>query len=121
MGQGVSLREKMTLFWHNHFVVEFGDINNAQYEYVRLLRQYALGNIRQLAKDLAITPAMLRYLNENASTATAPNENYGRELLELFTVGKGPLIGPGNPVIILTTPRPMCRRQQKSCRLPVAR
>jgi uncharacterized protein (DUF1800 family) len=98
LGQGASLREKMTLFWHNHFVVEFGDINSAfyGYEYVRLLRQHALGNVKQLAKDVTITPAMLRYLNGNASTASAPNENYGRELLELFTVGKGPLIGPGN-------------------------
>ena len=98
LGQGGSLREKMTLFWHNHFVIEFGDINSAQYgyEYVRLLRQYALGNVKQLAKDVTITPAMLRYLNGNASTASAPNENYGRELLELFTVGKGPLIGTGN-------------------------
>lgn len=98
LGQGTSLSEKMTLFWHNHFVVEFGDINSAQYgyEYVRLLRQHALGNIRQLAKDVTITPAMLRYLNGNASTAAAPNENYGRELLELFTVGKGPLIAAGN-------------------------
>ncbi|GAB3635340.1 hypothetical protein GCM10027422_09300 [Hymenobacter arcticus] len=96
--QGPSLSEQMTLFWHNHFVVEFGDINSAQYgyEYVRLLRQHALGNVRQLAKDVTITPAMLRYLNGNASTAAAPNENYGRELLELFTLGKGPLIGAGN-------------------------
>ena len=96
--QGTSLSEKMTLFWHNHFVVEFGDINSAfyGYEYVRLLRQYALGNSKQLAKEMTITPAMLRYLNGNASTASAPNENYGRELLELFTLGKGPLIGAGN-------------------------
>ena len=98
VGQGVSLSEKMTLFWHNHFVVEFGDINSAfyGYEYVKLLRQYALGNIKQLAQDMTVNAAMLRYLNGNASTASAPNENYGRELLELFTVGKGPLIGAGN-------------------------
>ncbi|GAC1604460.1 MAG: hypothetical protein NVS3B25_33730 [Hymenobacter sp.] len=63
---------------------------------MRLLRQHALGNVRQLAKDVTVTPAMLRYLNGNQSVAGAPNENYGRELLELFTVGKGPLIGPGN-------------------------
>jgi uncharacterized protein (DUF1800 family) len=96
--QGTSLNEKMTLFWHNHYVVEFGDINSAfyGYEYVRLLRQHALGNAKQLAKDMTINPAMLRYLNGNQSTASAPNENYGRELLELFTVGKGPLIGTGN-------------------------
>ena len=98
LNQGPSLTEKMTLFWHNHFVVEFGDINDARmgYEYCRLLRQHALGNVKQLAKDVTVTPAMLRYLNGNQSTSGAPNENYGRELLELFTVGKGPLIGPGN-------------------------
>ena len=98
LGQSTSLAEKMTLFWHNHFVVELGNINDARmgYEYARLLRQHALGNVKQLAKDVTVTPAMLRYLNGNQSTAGAPNENYGRELLELFTVGKGPLIGPGN-------------------------
>lgn len=98
LGEGVSLAEKMTLFWHNHFVVELGDINDARmgYEYCRLLRQHALGNVKQLTKDVTVTPAMLRYLNGNQSTTGNPNENYGRELLELFTVGKGPLIGPGN-------------------------
>ncbi|TGE19739.1 DUF1800 domain-containing protein [Hymenobacter elongatus] len=96
--QNLSLTEKMTLFWHNHFVIEFGDINDSRqgYQYAALLRQYALGNIRQLAKDITVNAAMLRYLNGNQSTASAPNENYGRELLELFTVGKGPLIGNGN-------------------------
>ena len=98
LNQDTSLTEKMTLFWHNHFVVELSIINDARmgYEYVRLLRQHALGNVKQLARDVTVTPAMLRYLNGNQSTAGAPNENYGRELLELFTVGKGPLIGPGN-------------------------
>jgi len=98
LGQNTSLTEKMTLFWHNHFVIEFGDISDARYGYLyaALLRQHALGNVKQLAKDVTVTPAMLRYLNGNQSTASAPNENYGRELLELFTVGKGPLIGAGN-------------------------
>ena len=98
LNQSTSLTEKMTLFWHNHFVVELGNINDARmgYEYGRLLRQHALGNVKQLAKDVTVTPAMLRYLNGNQSTGGAPNENYGRELLELFTVGKGALIGPGN-------------------------
>jgi uncharacterized protein (DUF1800 family) len=98
LNQATTLVEKMTLFWHNHFVIEFGDINDARmgYEYVRLLRQHALGNFKQLAKDVTVTPAMLRYLNGNQSVTGAPNENYGRELLELFTVGKGPLIGTGN-------------------------
>ena len=97
LGQGTSLTEKMMLFWHNHFVVEINKVQtDTGYEYCRLLRQHALGNVKQLAKDVTVTPAMLRYLNGNQSTAGAPNENYGRELLELFTVGKGPLIGPGN-------------------------
>ena len=98
LNQNTSLTEKMTLFWHNHFVVAFGNINDARmgYEYVRLLRQFALGNVKQLAKDVTVTPAMLRFLNGNQSVVGTPNENYGRELLELFTVGKGPLIGPGN-------------------------
>ncbi len=98
LNQGVSLSEKMTLFWHNHFVVEANDINSANYsyDYVRLLRQYALGNVRQLAKDITVCPAMLRYLNGNQSVVGAPNENYGRELLELFTLGKGPLLSTGN-------------------------
>ena len=98
LGQTTSLAEKMTLFWHNHFVIGFGTINDARmgYEYARLLRQHALGNFKQLTKDVTVTPAMLRYLNGNASVVGAPNENYGRELLELFTVGKGPLIGTGN-------------------------
>jgi uncharacterized protein (DUF1800 family) len=98
LDQSTTLVEKMTLFWHNHFVIELGDINDARYgyHYCALLRQHALGNIKQLTEDITVAPAMLRYLNGNQSTATAPNENYGRELLELFTVGKGPLIGPGN-------------------------
>ena len=98
LGQSTSLVEKMTLFWSNHFVVALNDINDARmgYEYCRLLRQYALGNVKQLAMDVTVTPAMLRYLNGNASVVGSPNENYGRELLELFTVGKGPLIGAGN-------------------------
>ena len=97
LGQGTSLTEKMMLFWHNHFVVEINKVQtDTGYEYCRLLRQHALGNVKQLAKDVTVTPAMLRYLNGNQSTVGVPNENYGRELLELFTVGKGPLIGPGN-------------------------
>ncbi len=98
MLQSTTLVEKMTLFWHNHFVVEFDDLYEGRYSYryLALMRQHALGNIKQLAKDVTVEPAMLRYLNGNQNRVGAPNENYGRELLELFTVGKGPLIGAGN-------------------------
>jgi uncharacterized protein (DUF1800 family) len=94
--EGMSLREKMVLFWHNHFVT--GDIDDPKfvYKYITLLRENALGNFRELTKKITVDPAMLRYLNGNENTATAPNENYSRELLELFTIGKGPLVGPGD-------------------------
>jgi len=98
MQQGISLTEKMTLFWHNHFVTETETVTYASmlYQYNQLLRKYALGNFRQLTYEMTINPAMLIYLNGESNKATAPNENYGRELLELFTIGKGPLIADGN-------------------------
>ncbi len=94
--EGVSIREKMTLFWHNHFAV--ANVNDAKYLYkhISLLRKYAWGNFRELVKEVTIDPAMLQFLNGNQNTRTAPNENYARELLELFTIGKGPQAGPGD-------------------------
>jgi len=92
VGQDRSLREKMVLFWHNHFVTESNTVDNAMfcYRYNVLLRQHALGNFKALVRAVTAEPAMLRYLNGYASTKKAPDENYGRELQELFTVGKGP-------------------------------
>ena len=92
ISQQLSIREKMTLFWHNHFATETANIDTARnvYNHNALLRQFALGNFKELTKRITIDPAMLRYLNGYANTKTAPDENYGRELQELFTVGKGP-------------------------------
>jgi len=92
INQDRSIREKMVLFWHNHFVTETNSVDNARfcYQYNVLLRQYALGNFRDLVKAMTKEPAMLRYLNGAANTKKAPDENYGRELQELFTIGKGP-------------------------------
>lgn len=92
INQDRSLREKMVLFWHNHFVVETNMVDNALfcYRYNSLFRQHALGNFKQLVKAVTIEPAMLRYLNGYANSKKAPDENYGRELQELFTAGKGP-------------------------------
>ena len=94
----VSIREKMVLFWHNHFVSEFSTVGDSRFMYKQnaLFRQYALGNFKNLARDITLDPAMLRYLNGNTNTKGSPNENYGRELQELFTIGKGPEISPGN-------------------------
>jgi uncharacterized protein (DUF1800 family) len=91
-----NIREKMTMFWHNHFVT--ADINDPRYsyKYIALLRANALGNFKQLTKDITIDPAMLEYLNGRDNTKQAPNENYARELMELFTLGKGTIAGPGD-------------------------
>ncbi len=94
--EGVSIREKMTMFWHNHFVTSDIQDPKLKYDYISRLRANALGNFRNLVKKVTIDPSMLRYLNGNQNTKTAPNENYARELLELFTIGKGPLIAPNN-------------------------
>ncbi|MEI6276412.1 MAG: DUF1800 domain-containing protein [Prolixibacteraceae bacterium] len=98
MLQKTSLIEKMTLFWHNHCVTETEVVNYSTmyYQYIQLLRKHALGNVKQLVTDIAVNPAMLIYLNGESNKASAPNENFGRELLELFTIGKGPLIADGN-------------------------
>lgn len=94
--EGISLREKMTLFWHNHFVVAGSVIPHREYVYYSLLRNYALGNFRELTKEITIDTNMLFYLSGAENTDVAPNENYARELLELFTVGKGALAAPGD-------------------------
>jgi len=91
LNQGYSLREKMTLFFHNHFVSEYAVVQIPQLMYIqnKLFREYAFGNFIELTKKVTIDPAMLIYLNGNVSTGTAPNENYARELQELFTLGIG--------------------------------
>lgn len=92
LNQDRSIREKMVLFWHNHFVTESNTVDNARfcYQYNATLRQFALGNFRDMVKAITLEPAMLRYLNGYANSKKAPDENYGRELQELFTIGKGP-------------------------------
>jgi len=92
INQDRSIREKMTLFWHNHFSTETNVIGDAQFVFKHhlLLRTYALGNFKALTKGVAIDPAMLVYLNGQLNTVKAPDENFGRELQELFCCGKGP-------------------------------
>lgn len=86
-----SLEEKMVLFWHNHLVTEQPGIDPRHlYTYNVTLRKNALGNFKTMIKEITLNAAMLVYLNGNKNTAGAPNENYGRELQELFTIGKGP-------------------------------
>lgn len=89
--QPVSIREKMTLFWHNLFVSEAGTVVIPQYMYMQntIFRTNSTGNFRSLAKLITRDPAMLIYLDGRYNVVGNPNENYGRELLELFTMGIG--------------------------------
>ncbi len=98
ISQGLSLREKMTLFWHNHFSVQTSTVKDAcyMYQYLDLLRRNAYGNFKVLTRSITTNPAMLVYLNGDTNTKASANENYGRELQELFTIGKGPEIAPGD-------------------------
>lgn len=92
VNQNTHILEKLTLFWANYFGTRTGDFNypKAIWQHYRTLRNNALGNFRTFIKEITIDPHMLIVLNLNSSTKTAPDENYARELQELFTVGKGP-------------------------------
>lgn len=96
LGEEVCILEKMTLFWHNHFAIS--EIIDPKYtfRYISTLRNHAWGNFKDLVKAITVDPAMLQFLNGNQNIKSAPNENFARELLELFTMGKGPLVGPGD-------------------------
>ena len=85
------LREKLTLFWHNHFATSNKKVLNAgfmlrQYE---LLRRHALGSFRTLLQEMSRDPAMMVWLDTRGSKKGNPNENYARELMELFSLGIG--------------------------------
>lgn len=93
-----SLLDKLTLFWQNHFVTTRTEVDDYRFvdRYLRLLRDNALGNFRFLVKAISKDPAMLRYLNGNENKKGSPNENYARELQELFTVGNKDFAGNNN-------------------------
>lgn len=85
-----GFREKLTLFWQNHFVTKFESYAcpSWMYQYHNILQRNALGNFKTLTKEVGTTPAMLVFLNGIQNTLIEPNENYARELYELFTLGQ---------------------------------
>ena len=91
VNQQRSIQEKMVLFWHHHFSVQIQEVENAQflYRHHNLLRSNVLGNFKTLVRDVTIDPAMLLHLNGYLNSRQAPDENYAREMQELFTIGKG--------------------------------
>ncbi|RRB07803.1 DUF1800 domain-containing protein [Larkinella rosea] len=90
LNQPISLLEKMTLFWSNHFVTNDSTVNDYRftYRYNSLLRQHALGNFKAFTIAITQDPSMLRFLNGNQNVVGTANENYARELQELFTIGR---------------------------------
>lgn len=98
--QDITIREKMMLFWY-HFIPidfefvkqssnEFCNTNSARicYKYMKMFRDNATGNYKSLIREMATQPAMMFYLNNQANTKSAPDENFAREIMELFTLGK---------------------------------
>ncbi|MEZ4797071.1 MAG: DUF1800 domain-containing protein [Flavobacteriaceae bacterium] len=82
------LRERMTLFWANHFVCRENNAFFAQ-QYNNTLRKHALGNFKDFTNAISKEVAMINYLNLQQNQKKSPNENFARELMELFTLGKG--------------------------------
>ena len=96
---GPNLTERMLWFYHTHIPVILTRISwSPQFaiDYLRLLRHYSLGNYKDLVKAICIDNAMLIHLDGNLNIKSVPQENFGRELLELFTVGKGAEVALGD-------------------------
>jgi uncharacterized protein (DUF1800 family) len=85
------LEEKLTLFWHGHFTSGYREVKSsyALYWQNELLRRHASGNFREFLNAISEDTAMVLYLNTQQNRKSKPNENYARELLELFTLGAG--------------------------------
>jgi hypothetical protein len=88
---GHPLREKLTLFWHNHFATSIVKVQNSTLMWRQncLLRTHALGKFEPFLQAISRDPAMLIWLDSNSNVKGKPNENYARELMELFSLGVG--------------------------------
>ena len=90
--QKASLHEKMVFFWHNHLATQAWEVYwpRLTYHHFDKLRYYAFGNFKTMVREITLDPHMLIYLNGAVNRQEAPDENYARELQELFCIGKGP-------------------------------
>jgi uncharacterized protein (DUF1800 family) len=87
-GSPAQLLEKMSLFWHGHFAAKTVNIFYDQ-ALLNVIREHALGNFRDLLFNVSKSASMIQFLNNNQNKKTHPNENFARELMELFTIGRG--------------------------------
>src|SRR5262245_44924424 len=83
------LTEKLLVFWHNHFATANSKVDDLQamHNHIAMLRTYALTDMRSLLLGISMDPAMLKWLDNKVNYAGNINENYARELMELFTTG----------------------------------
>lgn len=92
LGGSIGLGDRLVWFWHGVFTSSQSEVDQPVLlaRQHQLLARHSLGGLRQLAIDISTDPAMLIFLSGDGSYADAPNENYARELMELFTLGRGP-------------------------------
>jgi len=83
-----QLREKMSLFWHGHFAARVRGYSQVE-QYINTIRKYSLANFGDLLMAVSKEPAMLKFLNNQQNRKNSPNENFAREVMELFTLGRG--------------------------------
>lgn len=103
LNQDLNIREKMSMFWYHFIPIDFTVVRISQnqycgtnsaricYDYMKFFRANCLGNFKVLIRNMATQPAMMYYLNNQANSKSAPDENFAREVMELFTLGKDPL------------------------------
>ena len=100
LNQDITIREKMSLFWYHFIPIDYGLVEQSPneycntnssricYKYTKLFRENTVGNFKTLIRNMATQPAMMFYLNNQANSKNAPDENFAREIMELFTIGK---------------------------------
>lgn len=103
INQELNIREKMSLFWYHFIPIDINVVRVSQnqycatnsaricYDYLSYFRQNCLGNFKIVIRNMVTQPAMMYYLNNQANSKNAPDENFAREVMELFTLGKDPL------------------------------
>jgi uncharacterized protein (DUF1800 family) len=95
---GNNLKERVTWFFHSHLPVAWSVVNRSEGIYYQnaLYRHYAFGNFKQLFKKICLDNAMLRYIDGETNDKDSPNENFAREMLELYSIGRGPQVAEGD-------------------------
>ena len=93
-----TLKERITWFFHTHLPARWTEINLSEAMYYQncLYRHYAYGSFKELFKKICVDNAMLRYLDGYSNKKNSPNENFAREMFELYSIGKGPQIAEGD-------------------------